>query len=281
MSCTNILDLPEECLSHILSLTSPADIVRSSAVSKLLLSASDSDFAWEKFMPSDTDRFVSQQSSTPFDQQKFASKRYLYFRLCSSPILLDHSYSKNGTKSYMLGARALKIAWEGTPQRCNWKYVPESRFLEIVEPQTDYDVCCLEIKGRIHTKLLSPDTTYGVYFVYKTDNEHAYRFEHVPFIVSLTEVDEEDLSKNDYFRMLSVKKFYLKTSSGLHRKWEELPDEREDGWMEIEMGMYKVGSLVKGTDQRVILELTLKEVQCIGWKSGLIVQGIELLSLLD
>lgn len=155
------------------------------------------------------------------------------------------------------------------------------RFLEIVEPQTDYDVCCLEIKGRIHTKLLSPDTTYGVYFVYKTDNEHAYRFEHVPFIVSLTEVDEEDLSKNDYFRMLSVKKFYLKTSSGLHRKWEELPDEREDGWMEIEMGMYKVGSLVKGTDQRVILELTLKEVQCIGWKSGLIVQGIELLSLLD
>lgn len=94
MSCTNLLDLPEECLSHILSLTSPADIVRSSAVSKLLLSASDSDFAWEKFMPSDTDRFVSQQSSTPFDQQKFASKRYLYFRLCSSPILLDHSYSK-------------------------------------------------------------------------------------------------------------------------------------------------------------------------------------------
>ncbi|XP_021761672.1 putative F-box protein PP2-B12 [Chenopodium quinoa] len=283
LSTTNFIDLPEECLSQILSLTTPTDVIRSSAVSKQFLSASESNFAWEKFIPLNCDRFIEHSSPQLVrdQQQQIVSKKELYFRLCRSPILLNNDCSKTGKKSYMLGARALEIAWGGTPQ--HWKYVPESRSLEIVELYTDYDECCLEIKGRIHTKFLSPDTTYAMYFVFKTDadDNHAYRFEHIPVMVSVFANSEEGLSKHYNHHRAVFKKFYLKASGrSLCRHPDELPEERADGWMEIEMGIFQVDSSVEAADEQMVLEMTLNEVQGIGWKSGLIVRGIELWPLI-
>uniref|UniRef100_A0A803L919 F-box domain-containing protein n=1 Tax=Chenopodium quinoa TaxID=63459 RepID=A0A803L919_CHEQI len=262
LSSTSFIDLPEECLSQILSLTTPTDVIRSSAVSKQFLAASESDLAWEKFIPLNCDHFIDDQSFTQLvhgqrqQQEQIVSKKELYFRLCRSPILLNNDCSKTGKKSYRLGARALNIAWGGTHQ--HWKYVPRSRSLEIVELYTDYDECRLEIKGRIHTKFLSPDTTYAVYFVFKTDadDNHAYRFEHIP------------AASGDSGR-------------SLRRDPDELPEERVDGWMEIEMGIFHFDSSAKAAAEQMVLEMTLNEVQGIGWKSGLIVRGIELWPLID
>ena len=51
---------------------------------------------------------------------------------------------------------------------------------------------------------------------------------------------------------------------------------RDDGWMEIEMGRYKVGSMGNGDDKVKNLQMIMRESKELHWKSGLIVQGIEI-----
>ncbi|TKY52265.1 F-box protein PP2-B1 [Spatholobus suberectus] len=51
--------LPEECVSKILSCTSPPDACRFSMVSSTLRSAADSDLLWRSFLPSDYCDIVS------------------------------------------------------------------------------------------------------------------------------------------------------------------------------------------------------------------------------
>ncbi|KAA8545202.1 hypothetical protein F0562_019909 [Nyssa sinensis] len=76
--------LPKDCVSIILSLTSPSDACRSSLVSSTFRSAADSDVVWERFLTSDYWDIVS-RSVTPL---KFSSKQELFFCLCN-PILID------------------------------------------------------------------------------------------------------------------------------------------------------------------------------------------------
>lgn len=85
MSC--LTDLPDECNAHILSLTSVSDVLRSSAVSKQLLSVCESDTVWEKLLPSDLDDILV-QSSTPNLVQQFILKKNLFLHLCRFPVLL-------------------------------------------------------------------------------------------------------------------------------------------------------------------------------------------------
>ncbi|KAG5531267.1 hypothetical protein RHGRI_026022 [Rhododendron griersonianum] len=81
----NFYVLPEGCISQILSLTSPRDACRSSAISSLFKAAADSDGAWEKFLPSDYRQIMS-RSVSPV---AFPTKKHLYLSLCDSPLLLD------------------------------------------------------------------------------------------------------------------------------------------------------------------------------------------------
>ncbi|XP_021736503.1 putative F-box protein PP2-B12 [Chenopodium quinoa] len=271
MSCMNILDLPEECLSYILSLTSPVDVLKSQVVSKQLYLALGSNTVWEKFLPSDCTEIISQSSVSPILHQ-LTSKKDLFLHLCRSPILLNNNTQSfglnkwNGKKCYMLGARALMITWGGTPQYWSWSAVPESRFPEATVLK---NVCWLDIKGKMHTKVLSPKTTYGAYFVFKMDVDNHQGFEDTPVNVSISEVTEEGLPTQHY--TVVVKQFYLEAPSV--RRPEELPVTRGDGWMEIEMGRYQVGA---DADQGVVLEMSLREVEELNWKRGLIVHGIEL-----
>lgn len=77
--------LPEGCISEILSLTSPVDVIRSSAVSKGFNFAADSDTIWDKFLPSDHQEIISRSDSTV---DHSTTKKALYFNLCNSPLLL-------------------------------------------------------------------------------------------------------------------------------------------------------------------------------------------------
>lgn len=76
--------LPKDCLSIILSLTSPEDALRASLVSSCFRSASDSDLVWERFLPSDYAEIVS-NSVTPL---MFCSKKEL-FQCLSDSVLID------------------------------------------------------------------------------------------------------------------------------------------------------------------------------------------------
>lgn len=76
--------LPEECISTILSLTSPMDTTKFSIISHGFKSASDSDNVWERFLPPDYRQIIS----TSVSPVLYATKKHLYFNLCHSPILL-------------------------------------------------------------------------------------------------------------------------------------------------------------------------------------------------
>ncbi|KAH1083698.1 hypothetical protein J1N35_023459 [Gossypium stocksii] len=76
--------LPEDCLSIILSFTSPEDALRASLVSSCFRSASNSDLVWERFLPSDYAEIVS-NSVTPL---MFCSKKEL-FQCLSDSVLID------------------------------------------------------------------------------------------------------------------------------------------------------------------------------------------------
>lgn len=77
--------LPEGCISHILSLTSPRDACRCSLVSTKFRSAAESDTVWEGFLPWRFKDFISCSVSPLL----FSSKKALYFHLCQSPLVLD------------------------------------------------------------------------------------------------------------------------------------------------------------------------------------------------
>ncbi|KAK1260362.1 putative F-box protein PP2-B2 [Acorus gramineus] len=82
----NFSSLPEDCISHVLSLTTPRDACRSAAVSSAFSRASGSDTVWERFLPSDHGEMLS-RSADPVGPST-ESKRQLYFRICR-PIVID------------------------------------------------------------------------------------------------------------------------------------------------------------------------------------------------
>ncbi|GFQ01477.1 F-box protein pp2-b15 [Phtheirospermum japonicum] len=164
MAETSVEILPEECLSHVISLTSPRDACCSSIVSGVFREAADSDLTWDKFLPSDYREIIS-RSASPLD---FSSKKELFTKLCSTPLLIDggnktFSVDKyTNKKCYMLSARELSITWSTNSLCWCWKPFPHSRFRETAELIM---VCRLEIRGKINTRMLSPDTTYGAYLI--------------------------------------------------------------------------------------------------------------------
>ncbi|KAL9239596.1 hypothetical protein vseg_013905 [Gypsophila vaccaria] len=284
---TNILELPDDCLARILSLTSPEDVLRSSVVSKQFLSASKSDTVWAKFLSSAYN--VSRPfSSKPYDE--FVTKKSIY--LCRFPILLENDTMSYGYDKwsrrvcYTLGARTLSFSEGSRHGIWRWESEEGSCFSECAVMESFF---WLEIKGKIRTELLTPDTTYGAYLVYRIRaSEYASLFGHVPMAVSISEVSEDGTSTSDHkIRNLFKKKkknvndhwtpeqkrCYLNTPDDPSNRAEILPVFRSDGWMEIEMGRHRVG--VQGEYQNVALEMTIKD--CVGGhrRTGLVVHGIE------
>ncbi|MBA0801158.1 hypothetical protein Gohar_011539, partial [Gossypium harknessii] len=82
---------------------------------------------------------------------------------------------KSGTKCYMMGARALSIIPEGTPAHWIWTSLQESRFPEVANINL---VWWIEVKGKIETTNLSPNTNYIIYLVFKLRDRHTIEFKH-------------------------------------------------------------------------------------------------------
>nr|GMN73318.1 hypothetical protein TIFTF001_052155 [Ficus carica] len=76
----------------------------------------------------------------------------------------------------MVGARGLSIAWGDTPQYWKWISLPESRFPEVAK--LSY-VLWLHVIAKVETRILSPQTTYVAYFVFKLA-ERKHGFENRP-----------------------------------------------------------------------------------------------------
>lgn len=86
-SCSfNIESLPHDCVSEILSHTSPLVACIVSLVSPSLCSCANSDTVWRSFLPSDYEDIVS-RAVNPFTLS-FSSYKQLFHALCH-PLLID------------------------------------------------------------------------------------------------------------------------------------------------------------------------------------------------
>lgn len=279
---SNLNMLPEDCVSVILSLTSPSDACRSTLVSSTLRSAANSDVAWEKFLPSDYQDLISRSITS----LEFSSKKELYLRLCN-PTLIDGGRKSfkvdklSGKKSYVLSARELSITWSDNPENWSWKPSLKSRFSEVAELRM---ISYLEIEGKIRTHMLSPNTMYGAYLLIKITHQ-AYGLDLVPSETFL-EMENQTVSANTaYLSFKDDKKHHLEGLFYGNRKQmmkarvntegggdESFARERDDGWMEIELGEFFSGD--EEDDDREV-KMSLREVKGYQLKGGLVIEGIE------
>ncbi|RZC63491.1 hypothetical protein C5167_025276 [Papaver somniferum] len=262
----NLERLPEGCISDILSLTTPADVCRSSLLSNLIKSAADSDVIWEKFLPADYQEIIS-RAFYPFPSAAATSKKELYYRLCDDPLLIDGGLKSfqleksSGKKCIMLGAKELAIDWGDNPHHWYWRGYPGSRFAEVAELKWS---CWLEIRGKLETRLLSPETFYAAYLVLKFKQD-VYGFDDEP-IKAKVEVVGGAGGDTSQERLI-----YLSPNGG---KDQYVARKRGDGWMEVEMGhFYNEG----GPDNEGgEVHMSVIETENLEAKYGIIVQGMEL-----
>lgn len=97
--------LPEDCISYIISLTSPRDACRSSLVCPLFKCAIDSDLVWRKFLPHDYHQILSNSASAP--SMGSLSKKQLFFHLLDHPILVDDGKMVSTNQSFSASSKYL------------------------------------------------------------------------------------------------------------------------------------------------------------------------------
>ena len=130
----------------------------------------------------------------------------------------------------------------------------------------------LEIEGKIKTGMLSSNTKYGAYLVIKI-RHNAYGLDSEKAELSVQVGDGQAWTGSAYLFCDNPDRKnveQLRSSSRLTEVDEEqILREREDGWMEIELGEFFNGD----DDQEV--KMSFKEVKSYHLKGGLIVEGIE------
>ncbi|KAI3732319.1 hypothetical protein L1987_63523 [Smallanthus sonchifolius] len=278
--------IPEGFVAKALSLTSPRDASRLSLVCSVFRSAAEWDAVWESFLPAEI------VTKAVEDGLSFSSKKQLFLRLCDHPLIIDggnKSFSldkQSGKKCYMLAARDLSIVWGDTPRYWRWISLPESRFTEVAEL---ISVCWFEVHGRISTSMLSPNTLYVAYIVFKSTSE-THGFEYQPAEVSIGISGLESQTKTVFLEPEGEPRrrypVMPRRRMGMYRRGHVAyrnpimpmshgngpgPKQREDGWMEIELGEYFIKEGEEGE-----LEMSMTEVKGGNWKGGLVIQGIEI-----
>ncbi|KAL9233425.1 hypothetical protein vseg_008429 [Gypsophila vaccaria] len=284
--------MPEGCIATALSFTAPLHTCRLATVSKVFKSAADSDAVWDRFLPSDYREILARsEGGAEGLLGDLVTKRELFFYLVDHPLLIDCSSMSffldkpTGKKCFVISARKLAITWGDTPRYWAFRPLPESRFPEVAELNS---VCWLEIKGTMKASMLSPNTTYVAYFVFKM-NEGAYGF-YSPIHVTIKAPGSKSETRKVYLqdevgrrpryqivprRMTLFNRirtpFFEAPQPSKKEEDKMLPNVRKDGWQEV-----AIGELTTRVGYDGDIEMSVLEVEAGNWKSGLMVEGIEL-----
>lgn len=124
------------------------------------------------------------------------------------------------------------------------------------------NVCWFEVRGGISTRYLSPRTCYSVYIVFKTKHG-CPGLGDLPVEVKVGLVGQEASQKLIYFVGPTNRR------RDQERRDVTRPKEREDGWMEAELGEFFNEASCDD------VEVSVVEIKSPYWKRGLIIQGIE------
>eukprot|EP01018_Ginkgo_biloba_P009132 Gb_37180 [translate_table: standard] len=241
-------DLPENCISVILSFTTPKDVCSLAPVSPIFRAAANSDCVWEAMLPPRYLKILSAAVSPLV----FSSKKELYFLLCDS-IRIDNGTKRlwlerpTGKICYMLSARDLRIVW-GDDERY-WLWVPrdesslgsvrlgKTRFGQVARLKA---VCWLEVGGRFDSTLLSPNTDYCVSFVLKFGH-HQYGWDNAPIKFSVTPPGQDTLKSSPILVDMDD------ASEDEEDEDERTPViQRNDGWREYVAGEFRVEEIGDG-----------------------------------
>ncbi|CAA6658068.1 unnamed protein product [Spirodela intermedia] len=158
----------------------------------------------------------------------------------------EKSGSKEEKNCFTLSARDLKITWGEDPRYWRWSPQRETRpgaGMEVVEL---LNVCWLEIHGRFEVSHLTPGVTYDVAFLVKM-KPSAYGW-NAPVNLRLTDA-----------------------GGRVQGRVERLADKPRGEWLELKAGEIRT---VKGS--RGEMEVSLFEFEDGAWKSGLIVEGVQI-----
>ncbi|PWA62707.1 serine-threonine/tyrosine-protein kinase catalytic domain-containing protein [Artemisia annua] len=207
------------------------------------------------------------------DTEKWTMKKNLYSSLgklfqFNNGTAQEWSYlDKNEKKCLMLSARATCLRMEG---QSTWRSLPESRFREVhVITGNNY----FGIVSKIPLKMLSPETAYASYLVYKLPQDRS-TFE-APLKVNVV-----PRSSDPWYIYLASPpntpviepKFDENSYNPLNRhKLNALPRRRSDGWMEVKVWQFDTWVTPKRVSMHLKLEHPFKKDL-----SGLIIHGTEL-----
>ncbi|KAJ4775426.1 F-box family protein [Rhynchospora pubera] len=261
-SC-EISRLPVDCLSRIISLTSPRDACRCSAVSTFFQSAAAADVVWEHFLPADLDNILSET----LDKPVFLSKKELYFHLSNEGILVDDGKMilsldrLTGAKICMLSVSATNlvgIIW-GWDVRY-WQYVPnhDSRFSEVAQLII---VWWLELHIALSCKNLTPKTRYAAYFIFKLEND-SNGFD-LSIETSIALGDQETWHKV----CLQPRNDTARQSANNPIRYSQV---RADQWNEVE-----IGEFINDGEEDDLVSASVEETKGLWAKKGLIIYGFE------
>ncbi|XP_078155391.1 putative F-box protein PP2-B12 isoform X1 [Carex rostrata] len=252
----NYNQLLQDCISHLLSLTTPRGACVLSSVSPTFRSMVDSDATWQRFLPSDYASFLS-HAIVPIEH---ASKKELFFRLCDHPVPIYGGKmafgleKSSGAKCFTISARAMSMSF--IDSNCLWKWVPlfNSRFSEAVQLcfNSFLNKDAMAFSGRIATKTLSAETTYTAYLIYRCTYYEFRTCIPASFLESSVEIG----MVNAYNIVCLHPKCNLRSDV-------EWPMRRRDRWMEVKVEEFYVKG---GEDEKVKIKLQKSEgdeIPCI------------------
>ncbi|KAF3341153.1 F-box protein [Carex littledalei] len=143
--------------------------------------------------------------------------------------------------------------------------------------------CQLAVCGKIDCKALSPRTRYGAYLVYKLTEISDDQYHRHP-IGQIRQRTSVIVGKNITKRTVYLEPNYDKYVRKIFSEWKIAYEdsefdnketisakERDDGWIEVEIGEFYIEK-----DEDGEVQMKLEEDNAQGLKSGIIIEGIEI-----
>ncbi|PWA93805.1 protein kinase-like domain, Phloem protein 2-like protein [Artemisia annua] len=232
------------------------------------ISDSESDPYWEQKFPNDYEEILNLSK----DSLRWTMKKELY-SIFRRGFLIDNgqqwlSVDKHGKKCLMLSAKA---TWVIDDKNSAFESSHESRFGEVLVITAGDE---FELVNEIKPEVLSADTTYASYFVYKLPQDQS------TFEYPLKLNTKNGYSWDAWFVYLVsppgtpiIKpKFDENSYNPLNRhKLNALPRQRSDGWMEVKVREFQTKKTPETVSMHLKLKHPVRKDLC-----GLIIHGIEL-----
>ncbi|KAK9050803.1 hypothetical protein SSX86_030228 [Deinandra increscens subsp. villosa] len=201
---------------------------------------SDKDTYWKQKLPQDFEDIIKWSK----DSVRWGTMKDLYSIFCRGFLINDgeewFSLDKDGKKCLMLSARAAL-----QEDKWNWMSLAETRFEEVADycNLPKFDIFC-----KFRSKLLSPQTTYGTYLVYKLPE--GYKNVKPP---PVQVVDRDSHPKEVYSVLLDIPQAPVISCNAKNKSFDPsnrlklkgLPKRRRDGWMEVQVHEFQTRPTIK------------------------------------